>query len=286
LVTGVVHELEADPTIDPLVLARAKSEAGHALERVEEYELGEALLRQALDTFESNASVAGADAMNARRELAGTLVAMGRTEEGLPMMEAVLERELALWGPDAPVVARSRVRIGSALTLAGRYDEAEALLLHVEQGMRTVSAISGSDMMSVTAALGDLYLATARFAEAERRYREALEIAEADAGRPDASSLRVRSGLGRALAGQARWADAIGVLAECQARISWTTPMEARWAVGYGEALHALGRDAEAAALLDRAQPLLDGNPKRLTPERERSATLRRALTHVQADRA
>lgn len=52
--------------------------------------------------------------------------------------------------------------------------------------------------------------------------------------------------------------------------------MEARWAVTYAEALHALGRDPEATALLDHAQPLIDGNPEHLAPERKRSVMLRR----------
>ena len=57
--------------------------------------------------------------------------------------------------------------------------------------------------------------------------------------------------------------------------------MEARWAVTYAEALHALGRDAEATALLDRARPLIDANPEHLAAERERSVALRRVLLRV-----
>jgi len=144
--------------------------------------------------------------------------------------------------------------------------------------MRAVDEFPQPDMMSATTVLGDLYLDMARFGDAERRFREALEIAEAIPGQRGTNSLEIRYGLGRALAQQRRWTDAVAVLAECESFVSWSIPMEARWAVTYAEALHALGRDAEATVLLDRARPLFDRSPNLLAPERERSATLRRAL--------
>jgi len=278
LLSASIRELESDPATDALVLARAQADAGHTLESVEEYEAGAALLRQALATFESQASIDSNDALNARRALGSMLVAMGRGEEGLPMLESALEREIELWGSDAALVARSRIRIGGALSQLRRFDEAEALLLHAEESMATVGEFAQSDVVLVTTTLGELYLDMGRFTDAERRFRQALEVAKAIPKGRDTSLLEIRHGLGRALAQQRRWADAAGVLAECEPDVAWTMPMDARWAVTYAEALHALGRDTEATALLERAQPLIDGNPERLAPERERSASLRRAL--------
>jgi tetratricopeptide (TPR) repeat protein len=274
--SALLRQLGADATIDPLVLARARADAGRTLELVEEYEQGEALLRQALATFESNASVDGYDTLNTRRALGSILVAMGRAEEGLPVMEEVLEREIESWGPHAPMVARSRIRVGTALSQLRRFDEAEALLLHAEESMANVGEFRQPDVMSVATALGDLYLEMARFEDAERRFREALEIAEAGPDQRCRTSLRIRYGLGRALAAQRRWPDALAALATCEPYMTWTMPMEGRWAVTYAEVLHALGRDAEATALLDRAQPLIDGNRNRRSSER--SATPRRAV--------
>lgn len=277
-----VSELEADPACDPRVLARAKLEVAAALERVEAYEPAEALLRQALVAFESQENLESRDAAEARtaarRALGHVLVAIGRGAEGLPMLEEALEREIELWGPDALTVARARIQIGGALARLRRFDEAEALLLHAEQTLRTMGAFPRRDMLFASTTVGEVYLAMGRFEDAERRFREALEIAAALPGQRGSDTLAIGYGLGSALAQQRRWSDALHVLAQYESRVSWTEPLEARWAVTCAGALHALGRNAEATTLLDRAQPLIDGNPARLAPERERSAALRRVL--------
>ena len=267
-----VRELEAERGIDPLVVARAKADVGHALEMAEEFDAGEAYLRQALATFEPDA---GDDALAARDALASLLIAAGRVEQGLPMMEDVLEREIESYGADSPVVARARIRVGRALTQLQRFDEAEALLLHAERGVRAFGEFPQPDVMAVEAALGELYVATARSKDAERRLREALDIADALPGRRCTNSLAIRIALGKALVDQGQGGSALAVLAACQSSIAWASAMDARWGVAFAESLHAAGRDPEAVALLDRAQSLIDRDPVPLARERERSAALR-----------
>ncbi len=173
--SGMIRELEASPGNESLVLARARVDVAQALERVEDYEQAEALLRQAL----ANLDPGSLDAMNARRALGSVLVSMGRGAEGLPMLEEVLEQEIELWGPDALAVARSRIGIGGALAQMRRFDEAEALLLHTEGSLRTMGQLPQRELMLAATTLGELYRAMARGDDAERHFREAREIAEA-----------------------------------------------------------------------------------------------------------
>jgi tetratricopeptide (TPR) repeat protein len=168
--SALIDELEADPATEPIILARARVDVARAFARVEDHAQAEALLRQALAALDATDKP---DALEARRALGSVTVSAGRAAEGLQMLEAVLEREIEVYGPDSLAVARTRIGVGRALVQLRRFDEAEALLLHTEEGLRAMDPPPGHESMLTANALGELYAATGRSSEAERRFDEA-----------------------------------------------------------------------------------------------------------------
>jgi tetratricopeptide (TPR) repeat protein len=107
----------------------------------------------------------GNDAGAAQLPAADAALRAGRYEQAIEAYRA-----LARDGREFPAAARGLAR---ALSLVGRYDEAEAAL-------RTAAAAAGPDSLELANALGEVLYARGKVEEAERRFRAAAEGGASD----------------------------------------------------------------------------------------------------------
>ena len=108
----------------------------------------------------------------------------GRSMEALPLLEAALDIELDLWGPQHPNVAARLAALGLLHRQQGHYDEAEPYL---EQSLLVREQIYRRDHPETTGALtslAQLYRQQKRYAEAEDLFRRALEVHEGMSDQP------------------------------------------------------------------------------------------------------
>ena len=104
--------------------------------------------------------------------------------EALPLLEAALDIELDLWGPQHPNVAARLAALGLLHRQQGHYDEAEPYL---EQSLLVREQIYRRDHPETTGALtslAQLYRQQKRYAEAEDLFRRALEVHEGMSDQP------------------------------------------------------------------------------------------------------
>ena len=173
-------------------------------------------------------------ARSAHHNLAISLLAAGRTEEGLAANLVAREQR-----PDAPGPYSV---LGTVLMGQGRLEEAdEALQRAVELDPNHLDALQ---------LLGELALNRGHLAEAERRYRKVLSI--------DESRGRAQAGLGTVLFAQKRYAEALGRL-----RLAEELPTAESKGTLYllmGQAAEELGLLEEADAHLERSIAAMPDN--------------------------
>lgn len=99
-------------------------------------------LREGLELIRRTRGSHNANTANAAAGYADWLIAVGRAEEAEALARESLETRLALFAEDDLRVAYSRSTLGAALTLQGRYDEAESELLRAREVM-AISAHEG-----------------------------------------------------------------------------------------------------------------------------------------------
>ncbi len=133
----------------------------------------------------------------------------------------------------SPAWADVNARRAVWLVRLGHRDEAERLLRDVE----TINAVSG------VLTRGEIALALARPADAERAFRSVLVDQPAH--------VRALDGLSTALAEQGRWDEAISTLAAIRAR----RPFEAHWEIRHGRVALPSGPDRRIARRTQIARP-------------------------------
>ncbi|HET7843219.1 MAG TPA: tetratricopeptide repeat protein, partial [Xanthomonadales bacterium] len=274
----ILRELEADTTADPLALASVRLEVGHNMEFVEEYELGERLIREAMPDLEAKLPPNEHRVLGAYYALGSLLVAMDRSAEALPYLEELMRRKVSLLGEHDPNTSRSRLHLARALAGVGRNAEARAHFEQAVADLRKVGSFPQGPVMVATMQLGRLDLRESKWADAERNFREALLISDATGGPRGGNALEARYLLAESLAGQQRWDEALALLAECEPLVSWTMPSDAAWGVAYATALVRTNQAARAAPYLDRVDRLVAAKPERLQRVAAKAAALRAEL--------
>ncbi|MDX1567095.1 MAG: tetratricopeptide repeat protein, partial [Longimicrobiales bacterium] len=94
-------------------------------------------LREGLELIRRTRGSHNANTANAAAAYADWLIAVGRADEAEVLARESLETRLALFAEDDLRVGYSRSTLGAALTLQGRYDEAESQLLRAREVMAT-----------------------------------------------------------------------------------------------------------------------------------------------------
>jgi tetratricopeptide (TPR) repeat protein len=148
----------------------------------------------------------------ARHRLVMVLEEQGQAALAEREYREILAMETRLQGADHPSTIETQFRLATALRSLGRVDEAETELRDVE---RRASAL-GSDAAAVKARyeIATLFHEQGRYVEAERMYRDLLEIQrrQVSLGRPE--TLTIGHQLAHALLSQGRYAEAADVLRE------------------------------------------------------------------------
>jgi tetratricopeptide (TPR) repeat protein len=123
-----------------------------------------------------------------------------------------IKRALALWKPDDPSrqedIALATGTLGNINFSRGRYREGEECYQRALAALEKIRGPSHPKLISTLPSLALLYVAMKRYPEAETISRRAIAIAHANPEQPLANSAIAEIALGRALAGQGRFADA------------------------------------------------------------------------------
>ncbi len=268
-----LHGVESDPTADPLLVAQARALVGHNLTFAGEYEDAERLIRQAIPVLEAAYPAGHANVVSAHYGLGYMLARSGRAAEAVPILEQSHRDGVAAYGENSFQVARHDIRLGEALLGAGRYEEAERVMLRTLRTLATLHTPPHGDLVVAETGLGALYVEMHRWADAELHLREALRQSEALGG--GNQPLEMRTQLGAAIAAQGRLVEALAMLDSGERFASPRGATFVRWAVERADVLHRLGRDDDARAALARAEPLLAANARQLSPVLDRATQLR-----------
>ena len=134
-------------------------------------------------------------------------------EEGkLAQATKTINRALALWKTDDPHhqenIALATGTLGNIYSSRRRYRESEDCYLHVLATLEKIRGPSHPMLLSTLPNLALLYVAMKKYPEAETISRRALAIANANPEQPLANAANAEIALGRALAGQGRFAEA------------------------------------------------------------------------------
>jgi len=269
-----LRAIESDPEATPLELALARKNIGHSFTFLDELEESERLQRQAYATLQELLPPDDPELTAARYGLGVLLTRAGKGEEAVPLMRQVVDAWSALYGPQTMQVARGRSRLAEAQMAAGHFDDALASALSALETQRSLKGGRKGDTMVLEDTVAETYEKLGRLDEAETHYREAMRLQDEIVGVNGGNSVEIRTGLASVLAKQGRHAEAAQVLAQCASSVTFISPLHARWGVQHAESLHALGRDDEARALLERSRPFFASHAKALADERDRFEAL------------
>jgi tetratricopeptide (TPR) repeat protein len=180
--------------------------------------------------------------------LGDVLFARGRYDEALALFRRALAAAESL-GPEHYFVAINLVRIGVVDARLGQLDEAQRMM---DRSLALLRKIWGDDheqVGAVWASLGGLALQRRQWAQARAQFERANQLfAKLPANHPDrAVSL---AGLGTALLGLGRAAEAIAPLERALALRSYNVSVRADAKAALGRALLTTGRDRERGRAL------------------------------------
>ena len=142
----------------------------------ERYTSAEPFLRAALDMRERLFDEGHPAVIEARQELAVDLSALARYDEAEPLIRKNLEVGESLMGEDHEATRNALEALGTLEHDVGRFDSA---VVHLERSMASKQRVRGGDHPGVVyslLALGDALTDGGRLAQAELRYREALDM--------------------------------------------------------------------------------------------------------------
>jgi non-specific serine/threonine protein kinase/serine/threonine-protein kinase len=141
-----------------------------------------------------------------RKTLWETYVALGENAAAEPHLRRVVElRERA---PESPELAVSLCDLSSLSVRAGRYSEAESLLVRAVDVMKRVASEDSLVLLNPSFSLATLYLRQGRFAEAEPMFVQMLGSYRRVAGPEHARTLAAMQNLGNLYQEAGRFAEA------------------------------------------------------------------------------
>jgi tetratricopeptide (TPR) repeat protein len=185
-----------------------------------DFAAAERLVRDELEIHRKVHGPDSAEAAVALHDLGDVLADAGRAREGeASHRDAVTTCRKAL-GDEHPDLARGLGRLGGFLLLRGRPAGDAVPVLEEALGL-CPKAFGGQDDRTAEALhdLGRALSAAGRHADAERRYREALELRRAASGDAAPATAEAVSALVKELEAQEKFDEAVTLLLEHQARV-------------------------------------------------------------------
>jgi eukaryotic-like serine/threonine-protein kinase len=153
------------------------------------------------------------ETVEATETLALAYLILNRPEEGMPRLEEAREAWLRRHEPDHVRAMRSSYFLGSAHLQAGRWDEAAAVLEPLVASRRRATGPRANVTLFAVELLATAYDKLSRLDAAEPLWRDALALRQAAPPR-HWQAAAARSLLGKALAGQKKYAEAEPLLLE------------------------------------------------------------------------
>ena len=189
-------------------VAEDLSELGDFQQWLEHYSEAERYYRQALEIVQSWYGSDHPDTAWQMSRLAGTLETEGKYDEAAKLLQQALPMEERAYGTVHPKVA---VILGSMVGLdedRGKLDQAESELTQMLNIERSVYGDNGTQVTTVTANLGHLYLEKKQFARSEQLYRKAVQRFTEELSADHEATGIVQIDLGRVLLKERRYQDA------------------------------------------------------------------------------
>ncbi|MCC7011900.1 MAG: tetratricopeptide repeat protein [Planctomycetes bacterium] len=149
-----------------------------------DFQESEQLARSVLGTLRELLPSESPEITSALTSLSRVLADSGRVEEALTLAEEVLARDLAHFGPEHVMVAKSKIDLAELQRASGQAPKAEPLLREAVESYRRI----GTDPVQLAWALnqlGSVYYSQAKAAPAAEAWRESLEIRRRELGDHD-----------------------------------------------------------------------------------------------------
>jgi len=158
---------------EPLVEAPLRATIGGTYRMLGEFEAAEPHLERAFQIYQEQLGAEDPKTLSSLEDLAWLRLDKGRHTEAAELLEKGLSTARRALGPDT---LRFVNALGCAYKDLGRYDEAEQLFLKsIAMARRVHGDKSGTTLMMV-GNLGQVYEAKGDFGQAERQYREVLDM--------------------------------------------------------------------------------------------------------------
>ena len=204
----------------------------------------------------------GEDTLSAMHNLALVYAEADRADEAESLYRSVIDTYTRLQGPNSPSALNSRAGLGTLYNALDRLEEAEVLLLDALSGYREAFGDHHPDTLAALNSLAVNYGRQGRTAEATELFAQVLETQRQLVGDGHINALLARLNLSRILLEQAENQRAERTAAAGVAPARESLGAE-HWLSGMlvfvrGEALHKLGRQAEAEVALEEARRVLE----------------------------
>jgi serine/threonine protein kinase len=276
---ALVADMRADPTIDNRDIASVQLQLGHAMVGVFEHEEAEGIVRDAIARLGSTLPPNHPEVLDAQRVLADLLdYGLGRSEEAKKILLDVVAKQERIYGERSIGVATTLVYLGGAETSLEQYQDAIATYERAERIFREVRGDTHPDLMAVQINAADVYARIGDLDRAGALQQKALVIAERHYGRDGENTAFIRSRLGKLRLEQGRSEEALSLLRSAVNVLGYESVNRVNSVIDYAEALHRLGRDADAKRELDKIDATLDEHAEKLKDEARRVAALRAGI--------
>jgi tetratricopeptide (TPR) repeat protein len=168
--------LRALPGSDPR-LPELEIQLGELRFREGRFEEAEELLESGIRRMKAGSNPDRALAEEATDRLGTVYDRQGRSEEAARTHRDVLAKRTERLGADHLDTATTAARLGDSLLDLRSFDESQILLLQAESVYEVRGQAYVTNRAAIQSSLGRLYRSVGRYAEAERRYRRAIELA-------------------------------------------------------------------------------------------------------------
>jgi serine/threonine protein kinase len=250
----------AEPKLAAVFSGRPKAEATarHAIgvtwRNLGRYPKAEEHLRQALALRERELGPEAVPTLDTRKSLAVMLVAAGRADEAVPMLEQIAQDFAGTLGPDDPYTLNTLTSLALAYQDTGRPEKALPLM---EEGLRKSKVSPGPDHPDTLTLMHNLalaYQATGREDTALTLLEEVFERQKARVGADSPEALFALSTMAGFYGSTGQLAKALALYEETLAKL------KAKLGPDHPRTLHALGElgaTYNQAGQADRSLPLL-----------------------------
>jgi serine/threonine-protein kinase len=277
---ALLRELAHDPDVAPVDYAREQVQTGQEWAIANATAKAEPLLRQGLRTLEAQLPADHPDVLNARKSLADLLIFnLDRPDQAATILQDVIARQQRIYGERSSSAADSMITLGHAYLQMHRLDDGVAVTQSACDILHQVHTRPHQDWMGCASSLGNMYEGMdGKLELAAVNFTEAARVAAVIDGENSSDAMKLRAEVGHIRMLQGRLDEAEQLLSPIYHAADLQSADFAGKVIFYADVLHRLHRNAEAAAVLDRIEPVLKKHPDQLEDETVAATKLRRAI--------